>query len=65
MDINALILQHGHERFKADTHDELGGVMYVDGYKIHVRQDDVSLADGMLLSECHPLINHLQKVQKN
>lgn len=65
MDINGLILQHGHERFKVDTLDELGGVMHLDGYKIHIRQDDVSLANGMLISECHPLINNLQKLPKD
>lgn len=64
MDINSLVLQHGHQRFKVDSQGEMGGVMLVDGYEIHIRQDDVSLADGMLISECHPLINNLQKVQK-
>ena len=62
MDINAFVLQHGNKTFQVDAEDELGGVMHVEGYKIHIRQDDINLANGMLISECHPLIDSLKKV---
>ena len=62
MDINSLVLQHGNKVFKVDAEDELGAVMHIEGYKIHIRQHDVSLASGMLISECHPLIDSLQKM---
>jgi hypothetical protein len=62
MDINTLLIMHGNKTFKADAEDELGVFMFVDGYKIHVRQDDVSLVMGKPLREFYPLINGLQKV---
>lgn len=61
MDINALIVLHGNKKFKVDAQDELGGFMQVDGYKIHVRKDDVNLVEGMSISDIHPLIDKLQK----
>ena len=36
--------------------------MHVDGYKLHVRQNDVSLVQGLSISEFHPLIDSFQKV---
>lgn len=62
MDINALLILHGNKTFTVDAEDELGVIMQLDGYKIHVRKDDVSLATGMSISECHPLIYNLQKL---
>jgi len=62
MGINTLLIEHGNKTFKIDAKDELGVFMHVEGYKIHIRQDDVSLVMGKLLSEFHPLINGLQKV---
>lgn len=62
MDINSLVLQHGNKTFQVDAEDELGGVMHVEGYKVHIRQYDIDLANGMLISECHPLIASLQKM---
>lgn len=62
MDINALLVKHGNMTFQVDTEDELGVFMHLEGYKIHVRQDDVSLAMGMPVSEFHPLIDSWQKV---
>jgi hypothetical protein len=62
MDINALLLLHGNKTFKIDAEDEFGVFMFIDGYKLHLRQDDVCLATGMQLSEFHPLIISLQKV---
>jgi hypothetical protein len=61
MDINALILLHGNKRFKVDTQDDLGVFMHVDGYKLHVRQNDVSLVQGLSISEFYPLIDSFQK----
>jgi len=62
MDINALLIKHGNKTFRVDAEDDLGVFMHVEGYKIHVRQDDVSLVTGLPISECHPLIDGLQKV---
>jgi hypothetical protein len=49
MDINELILLHGHKTFKVDTQDELGVFKHVDGYKLHVCQNDVSLVKGLTI----------------
>ena len=57
MDISTLLTLHGNKTFKIDAEDELGVFMHLDGYKIHVRQDDVSLAKGLLMTEFHPLID--------
>lgn len=62
MDINALLLLHGNKRFKVDAEDELGVFMHLDGYKIHVRKDDVSLAEGMSISDFRPLIDSFKKL---
>jgi hypothetical protein len=62
MEINGLILLHGNKTFKVDTQEKLGGFMHVDGYKLHVRQNDVSLVQGLSISEFHPLIDSFQKV---
>lgn len=62
LDINALLIKHGNKIFKVDAEDELDVFMHIEGYKIHVRQDDVSLVMGMPISEFHPLIDGLQKV---
>lgn len=62
MNITVLLNKHGNETFKVDAEDELGVFMYVDGFKIHVRKDDVNLVTGMPLREFHPLIDGLQKV---
>jgi hypothetical protein len=62
MDINTLILLHGSMTFKVDAEDESGVFMHIDGYRLHVRRDDVSLAQGLSMSEFHPLIDSFIKV---
>ena len=61
MHINALLVLHGNKTFKVDAEDELGVYMHVDGFRLYIRQDDVSLAKGMPISEFHPFINSVQK----
>tara|TARA_R110000751_G_scaffold15290_2_gene49371 strand:+ start:67870 stop:68058 length:189 start_codon:yes stop_codon:yes gene_type:complete len=61
LNIGAIIIKHGNEIFKVDAEDDLGVFMHVEGFKIHVRQDDVNLARGMPLKEFHPLIDSLQE----
>lgn len=62
MDITTLLNKHGNKTFKVDAKDEFGVFMLVEGFKIHIRQDDVSLVIGLPISEFHPLIFGLQKV---
>jgi hypothetical protein len=62
MDINSLLLQHGNKTFQVDAEDDLGVFMFVDGYKIHIRQNDVSLAQGLPICEFHPLIDSVKKI---
>lgn len=62
MDINALLMKHGNKTFKADKQDEYGAYMCVDEYKIHIRSDDISLAEGLPIHECRPLIDSLEKL---
>ena len=35
--------------------------MHVGGYKRHARQNDVSLVQGLPMSECHPFIENYQE----
>jgi len=62
MDISSIILIHGNRTFKIDTEDELGVYMHVGEYKIHVRKDDVNLAEGMKMSAFLPLIDSVKKI---
>ncbi|PKG92903.1 hypothetical protein [Paraglaciecola sp. MB-3u-78] len=61
MEINGLILLHGNKTFKVDTQDKLVVFMHVDGYKRHVRQNNVSLVQGLSISEFHILVDSFQK----
>jgi hypothetical protein len=62
MDINSIIRTYGNKIFKVDAEDELGVFMHVGEYKVHVRKDDVNLAEGMKIRAFFPLIDSFKKI---
>lgn len=67
MDINIgnLLKQYGHVVFEPDGRDELNTYMIVDNYKVHVRNDDAALVQGLSFRQFHPLINKLSIDSEN
>ena len=63
MDINRLVTQYSTLRFVPDGKDATGAFMLIDDYKIHVRQDDVAIAVGLPMSDVHPLIDRLIRIE--
>lgn len=59
MEINELLQRYGDVRFEAVGKDEITSYMIVETCKVHVRSDDVVLANGKTFNQIHPLINKL------
>jgi len=64
MDFNGLITKYGELRFAPDGKDDTGAFMLIDDYKIHVRQDDLSIVLGLPVSEIHPLIDSYSQITR-
>lgn len=59
MDLQRMIKQYAQIPFCPDGRDEKGVYMHVGDYKLHVRNDDAVLIQGMPLSDAWALVDHV------
>ena len=60
MQVDGFIQKYADVIFKPTGSDEFGVFMNIEGSMIHVRQDDVSLTEGMAIKEIWPLVDKLE-----